>query len=113
MDERKLETELQAKGLNAPRLTPDMINDVILTDQYHVFPGTVLTVCCLTLKNGFNVVGESAPASAANFDEGIGRKLAFEDARRKIWKLEGYALRNQLAEGGPSRPLDTSRYAEA
>lgn len=62
-DENELEKELTAKGLNAPRLSPTIINETILTEQYYVFPGTVMTVCCLTLQNGFNVVGTSAPAS--------------------------------------------------
>lgn len=68
MDERELnsddlEAELQRKGLNAPRLSPTLINETIIEENYYVFPGTVCTVCCLTLRNGFNVIGQSAPAS--------------------------------------------------
>ena len=95
-DEADLEAELQAKGLNAPRLTPDYIDDRIVAEQYHVFDGTTLTVCCLTLKNGFCVTGESAAASADNFDPEIGRKIARENARDRIWMLEGYLLRERL-----------------
>lgn len=36
-------------------------------EAYYVFPGTTLTVCALTLRNGFQVVGESAAASPENF----------------------------------------------
>lgn len=96
-NEQALERELQAKGVTAPRLTPEQIDSVISTIQYHVFQGTSLTVCCLTLKNGFTVTGESAPVSAANFDEGIGQKIAFENARNKIWILEGYLLKERLS----------------
>lgn len=95
-DEQQIETEIQAKGLNAPRLNPEHITRTIARQQYHVFPGTTLTVCCLTLANGFNVVGESAAASPENFDREIGEKIAFENARNKIWALEGYLLREQL-----------------
>jgi hypothetical protein len=49
------------------------------------------------LLNGFTVVGESACASPENFDADLGKKIARDDAKRKIWALEGYALRNQLS----------------
>lgn len=96
-DEQAIENEIQSKGLNAPRLTPDHINDQIVAEQFHIFPGTTLTVCALTLRNGFNVVGESAAASPENFNEAIGRKIARDNARNKIWALEGYLLRSKLA----------------
>jgi hypothetical protein len=96
--EQAIEKEIQAKGLNAPRLTPDHIDAQIYSEDYHVFPGTTLTVCALTLRNGFHVVGESAAASPANFDEAIGRKIARDNARSKIWALEGYLLRSRLSE---------------
>jgi hypothetical protein len=94
--EQAIEAEIQAKGLNAPRLTPDHIDAVIASEAYYVFPGTTLTVCALTLDNGFIVTGESAAASPANFNEEIGRKIARENARQKIWALEGYLLRERL-----------------
>ncbi len=97
-DEQAIEQEINEKGLNAPRLKPEDIDAAIMEEKYHVFDGTTLTVCCLVLKNGFTVTGESAAASAANFDEQIGRKIAKENARNKIWALEGYLLRNRLYE---------------
>jgi hypothetical protein len=98
MNEQSIENEIQAKGLNAPRLTPELIDSVILAEQYYVFPGTTLTVCCLTLRNGYTVSGESAAASPSNFDEQIGRKIARQNARDKIWSLEGYLLKQKLHE---------------
>ncbi|MCZ4270905.1 Gp49 family protein [Maritalea porphyrae] len=97
MNETDIENEIQAKGLTAPRLTPQLIDDAIVSEQYHVFQGTTMTVCALTLKNGFIVIGESAAASPENFDQEIGRKIARENARNKIWAFEGYALRTKLA----------------
>jgi hypothetical protein len=97
--EAAIEAEIKTKGLNAPRLTPDHIDAQIVKEAYHVFPGTTLTVCALTLQNGFLVVGESAAASPSNFDESIGRRIARDNARNKIWALEGYVLRNKLAAG--------------
>jgi len=95
-NEAEVEAEIQAKGLNAPRLNPGMIDDAILLVDYHVFAGTTLTVCALTLRNGYVVTGESAAASPANFNEELGRKIAYDNARNKIWALEGYALRERL-----------------
>jgi hypothetical protein len=95
-DEQQIEQQIQAKGLNAPRLTPDLIDAQIVSEQYHVFPGTTMTVCLLTLQNGFSVTGESAAASPENFDEQIGRDIARRNARDKIWSLEGYLLRHKL-----------------
>lgn len=95
----EIENEIQSKGLTAPRVTPDMIDDAIddiAAVQYHQFPGTTVTVCCIPLKNGFTVVGESACASPENFDQELGRKIAFDNAKQKIWALEGYALRNRI-----------------
>tara|TARA_Y100000780_G_scaffold103279_1_gene93779 strand:+ start:667 stop:975 length:309 start_codon:yes stop_codon:yes gene_type:complete len=97
--EQQIEQEIQDKGLNAPRLTPDLIDSVISDEQYHVFPGTTVTVCALTLANGYVVTGESAAASPENFDVEIGAKIAKENARNKIWGLEGYLLRERLASG--------------
>lgn len=95
-DEAALEHEIQRKGLNAPRLTPDHIVKQIKNVDYYVFPGTTLTVCALTLQNGFIVTGESAAASPENFDAEIGRKIAYDNARSKIWAFEGYMLRSAL-----------------
>ena len=97
-NESAIEAEIQAKGLNAPRLTPDAIDATIVAEAYHVFPGTTLTVCALTLRNGFTVTGESAAASPENFDRAIGERIARTNAREKIWAFEGYLLRERLAD---------------
>lgn len=94
--EKQIEQEIKDKGLNAPRITPDGIDETIVSEMYHVFQGTTLTVCALTLANGFIVTGESASASPENFDVDLGRKIARTNARNKIWQLEGYRLRSEL-----------------
>jgi len=102
-DEQAIEAEIQRKGLTAPRLTPALIDAAITAEDYHVFPGTTLTVCALTLRNGFMVTGESASASPQNFDEELGRKIARDNARNKIWAFEGYLLREFLHQTSPKR----------
>lgn len=111
-DEKAIEAEIQAKGLTAPRLTPDSIDAAILDETYvqgDAFPEPVLgfptarialrclTICVLVLKNGYTVVGKSACASPENYDAELGRKIARDDARRQVWALEGYRLRGELA----------------
>lgn len=95
-NEKAIEKEINDKDLNAPRLTPDLIDQTIVDEDYHVFEKTQLTVCCLTLKNGFTVTGESACASPENFDAEIGKKIARSNARDKVWALEGYLLKQRL-----------------
>lgn len=56
----------------------------------------ILSVCFLVMKNGFVVIGKSAPASPENFNLDLGRKFAYEDAIRQLWPLMGFALRERL-----------------
>ena len=122
--EQQIEQEIQSKNLNAPRLTPDHIDSKIALEMYFTGSGIIdaqthghhlglvrfqhhdcedlhkpmetLTFCVLVLENGFTVTGESACASPENFDAEIGRKIAYENARNKIWMLEGYLLKEKL-----------------
>ncbi len=97
MNDQAIEKEIQEKDLNAPRVTPEHLENVIQSEQYHVFPNSTFTSCLLTLKNGFTVHGESACASPENFDAELGRKIARDNAKNKIWMLEGYLLRERLS----------------
>ena len=111
MNDEAIETEIQTKGLTAPRVTPQRIEDVIAEEYSFTAsaalkgtPGessqalSLLTLCVLVLKNGFTVTGESACASPENFDAELGRKIARKHATDKIWALEGYALKQKLSE---------------
>lgn len=102
-DEQAIEKEIQDKGLTAPRLTPQDIDAIASRAKTHfwVVPGTTMTLCAMILPNGFVITGESAAASKANFDEAIGRKIARDNARNKIWALEGYLLRQKLYDAEP------------
>lgn len=93
-----IEQKIKDKGLTAPRVTPARIDEVIKSEQFHVFEGTTFTTCLLTLENGFTVLGESACASPENFDAEIGRSIARDNAKNKIWMLEGYLLKQKLYE---------------
>ena len=126
MNDQAIESEIQAKGLTAPRVTPADIEANIVSEHYFtaadgyvgglttediqtmpvnvdglplVEPPTaleLLTFCVLVLKNGFTVTGESACASPDNFDADLGRKIARANAVNKIWPLLGFLLKQKL-----------------
>lgn len=108
-----IESEIQAKGKTAPRITPADIAAAIKAEHYFTAGDAVsyngggptvaaepelglLTFCVLLLQNGFTLTGESACASPENFDAEIGRKIARDNAIQKLWPLLGYELKGQL-----------------
>lgn len=105
-----IEDAIKAKGLTAPRITPDDVKANIASEHYFTaaqalrlggtepHPLDLLTFCVLVLKNGFTVTGESACASPENFDAEIGRRIARDNAVAKIWPLMGYELRSHPHE---------------
>lgn len=120
MNDEQIEQEIQAKGLTAPRVSPEDIEANILGEVYFTAGDGVagrearetnsdaqdiitdeslnlLTFCVLILRNGFTVTGESACVSPENFDAEIGREIARENAISKIWPLMGYELRCRIA----------------
>lgn len=129
MKEESIEKEIQAKGLTAPRITPDDIEANIASEHYftaeHGVEGAMargelharhadatqgsgplglLTFCVLVMRNGFTVTGESACASPENFNAELGRKIARQNAVAKIWPLMGFELRSKLAGGHDIHP---------
>ena len=60
-----------------------------------------MTLCLITLDNGFIIVGKSTPADPENFNAELGMKFAKEDAVRQIWPLEAYLLREKMRPRKP------------
>ena len=77
-------------------VTKEQIESRIKSAEYSIHAGSTLTICVLTLENGFTVVGKSACAHAGNFNKELGEKIAYDDAFKQIWPLEGYLLREAL-----------------
>lgn len=92
----EIESRMEYLGLTTNRVTIKQINSKIKNEMYYHFPNTTSMVCCLVLENGFTVIGESACANEENFNEEIGKSIAKENARQKIWALEGYLLKEKL-----------------
>lgn len=96
MNSLEIDEAASAAVATAPRVTLESMEAKIVSENYTVIDG-ILTLCTLKMANGFYLVGESAPASPANFNADLGKKFARENAIRQLWKLEGYALREKLA----------------
>ena len=79
-------------------LDEEKLESLVDRVYYHRVPNTTVTICAITLKNGFTVVGESACIDPNNFDRVIGQQVAYNNAFEKIWQLEGYRIKSQLAE---------------
>jgi hypothetical protein len=94
--EETIEKEINEKSLNAPRLSPEDIDAKIKGWTFTNLPSRKCVVCEITLQNGYTVRGESACVSPKNFDQEIGNKIAFKNAREKIWQLEGYLLQEKF-----------------
>lgn len=69
-----------------------IVNQEIIRPAYE----STMTICVLTLANGFAVTGISACAHGKNFDAALGEKIAYDNAFRQVWQLEGYLLREVL-----------------
>lgn len=112
-----VEDEIRRKGLTAPRVTPQDLENTIQSCYFFTAEEGILgeerandrpegvyekslalvTFCVLVLHNGYTVDGVSYVISPENFDAGIGKKVARQNAVEKIWPLLGYELRTRLA----------------
>lgn len=115
-----IERQIQAKGKTAPRVTPEALKAHIkhihfftafqgamaelgsdgvpptVYEQDVAAPLRLLTICVITMQNGFTVLGQSACASPENFDADIGKNIAQQNAENEMWPLLGYALKEKL-----------------
>lgn len=78
-----------------PRVTFDQLQANIVGKKFIQLD--LLTICVLTLANGFTVLGQSACAVPGNFKLDVGQRLAEQDAQGKIWALMGYELKTKVA----------------
>lgn len=94
-NENEIEKEINEKNLNAPRLKPSDIDDSIKSKTFTKLPSGKCLICEVTLNNGFTIRGEASVISPENYNQEIGEKISFEDARKKIWPLEAYLLQEK------------------
>lgn len=94
------ELQAQADAKGAVFVNESKLKASITKVDFFVHPGSQLTICVVTMVNGYTVTGESACADPKMFNEEIGQKFAFAAAERKIWPLLGYALKDELYKAG-------------
>lgn len=77
-------------------LNPQDVMDAIVNEQYYVFPGTTMTVCCLTLstsEGGVSVVGYGDCIDPNEFDAKKGRDAAKKRAVDEVFGIIGIHLK--------------------
>ena len=89
LNDKELEEKLEASP--APRVTKEHIESRIKETKCAKFSGTV-TLCQITLDNGYSVRGESACVNPENYNQEIGEKIAYDNAFSKLWPLFGFLL---------------------
>ena len=95
MEAPKLSGEMLEKAIASqpfPKVTKDSIEAKIVKVDYLVLPDSTVTLCNITMQNGFSVRRESACVDARNFNVEIGKGLAHKNAFDKLWAFEGYLL---------------------
>lgn len=96
----ELERRLQTQP--APRVSRQSIEQRIADVQYFLLPetnGPRTTICNIVLDNGYSVRGESSCVDPRNFDPEIGKRLAYDDAFKKLWPLFGFLLAEDRFRG--------------
>lgn len=83
------EQELKEAAV-APRVTPEYMESRIAKADFLV--KDTLTICVITLDNGYQVIGEAACVKTENFNEDIGQRISRQNAFNKLWPLFGFVL---------------------
>lgn len=94
-----------------PRITPDQLDAQIRSVAFDYHDLTVK--CTIIMQNGYGVHGESGCAVPGNYKRETGERLAYNDAKNKMWQLLGYELKTKVAlalEASPPSQSDAKTY---
>lgn len=97
-----LEAAIRAAGADrAPRVSNEDIHANIIHSEivrHTTKSGRIMRWAVLTTRNGFAVTGRpSVAVSSQNDNEGVGVRIAMDNAISELWPLMGYALSERLA----------------
>lgn len=73
-------------------ITAKQLESVIVKEDYKRITER-MTICILTTKSGFEVLGKSSCIDAKEYSQELGERYAREDAINQLWELEGYRVR--------------------
>lgn len=69
-------------------VTLEQVENTYADVSYHTFGTT--TICIITTVNGFKVVGDSSCIDPELFNPDFGHRIAYANARDKLWQILGY-----------------------
>lgn len=91
ISENRLDELLAASP--AERVTAEYMQSRISKTSFNrLSDAPTLTICNITIDNGYSVRGESACVNPENYNREIGEKIAFDNAFRQLWPLFGFLL---------------------
>jgi len=76
-------------------VTEECVESAIQSEEY-LTVGKKTTVCVLTLKNGFEVVGTSACVDVNNYSQEVGQPYARKKAIDQVWTHLASILQAEL-----------------
>jgi len=87
--------------------------DHLAEDLPDDYPLRRMTLCLVTTRAGFVVVGKSAPIDPNNFDIEKGETFAYEDAVKQLWSMFAFAdlERQKRAREAESVPIQSGPFA--
>jgi len=80
------------------KLTIEYLQELIKSTGYFKLDNTTTTLCVLELHSGFIIVGKSACIDPNDFNDEMGKEIAYKNAVDKLWELEGYYVTRLLAD---------------
>ncbi len=90
-DRESLQARFLAEG-KTNFVSTEAVEDSIAGVDDHRFEGSTVTVCCLHLRNGFTIVGQSACVNPDNFDIELGQELALDDAKQQVFRFLAFRM---------------------
>lgn len=81
--------------MSIQKITPEMVENSIKDIEF-IERANKLTICIITLKNGFIVTGEASAVRPELFDSSIGKEISEKNARNKIWFYLGVCLQESI-----------------
>jgi len=90
-----------------PRLTYPYLETLVIFEDYHHFPETGTTTCCIKVMNGFAITESASCGSANRFDFDIGKEKSRRKAMKRLMDYEQYLLKNRLYEARLMREDNT------
>ncbi len=89
--------------MSRDKVTEDYIESRIKEVRYIKDQSSTVTVCAITMVNGFSAIGYSACVDPKNFDEDKGKSIAYENAFNQLWPLEGYLLKEEMYQASKNQ----------